>query len=194
MERDEYHPLFKKVPEKNMIRIKWASGFNWYYQREDWEGLSLYHSCQDVLTPYTILVKIALNITQKSQIQGQAEDENKNIFITMNEALELCLSKALADIHNPRNDSLARVIKDAKLINWINDKDVEHCTSFQFKSHALVQRIRQAWADLVEFHVNKLCWDEIQTLALYHLDLLDGQMPFSNELKFADLCFHIMDH
>jgi hypothetical protein len=143
------------------------------------------------LTPYAILVKIALDITE---IWGQADNKNKNIFITMNEALEHCLSKAPADIRNPRNDSLARVIKDAKLINWINDEAVKHCTPFQFNLHALVQRIWQARADVVEFHVNELLWDEIQTLALHHLDLLHGRMLFSNELKFVDLRFHIMDH
>ncbi len=56
----------------------------------------------------------------------------------MNEALELCLSKAPADIRNPNNDSLARVVEEEKLINWINDDAVE------FNSHALVQRIRRA--------------------------------------------------
>jgi hypothetical protein len=112
----------------------------------------------------------------------------------MNEALELCLSKAPADIRNPNNDSLARVVEEEKLVNWINDEAVEHCTPFQFNSHALVQRIRRARADLVEFHVNELRWDEIQVLALRHLDLLNGRMPFSNELKFVDLRFHIMDH
>ena len=112
----------------------------------------------------------------------------------MNEALELCLSKAPADIRNPNNDCLARVVEEEKLVNWINDEAVEHCTPFQFNSHALVQRIRRARADLVEFHVNELRWDEIQTLALHHLDLLNGRMPFSNELKFVDLRFHIMDH
>ena len=69
--------------------------------------------------------------------------------------------KAPADIRKPNNDSLARVVEEEKLINWINDEAVEHCTPFQFNSHALVQRIRQARADLVEFHVNKLRWDKI---------------------------------
>jgi hypothetical protein len=172
-ERKEYEAGYLKVdiPEENKIRIKWATGFNWYYQREDWEKLSLYHSCQDVLTPFAILVKIALEITE---IQGQAEEEHENIFIIMNEALELCLSKAPADIRNPRNDFLATVVKEEKLVNWINDEAVEHCTPFQFNSHALVQRIRRARVDLVEFHVNELRWDEIQTLALHHLDLLHG--------------------
>ncbi len=143
------------------------------------------------MTPFAILVKIALEITE---IRGQAKDKNENIFITMNEAMELCLSKAPADIRNPQNDSLARVVKEEKLVNWINDDAVEHCTPFQFNSYALVQRIRRARADLVEFHVNELCWDKIQTLALHHLSLLHGRMPFSNELKFVDLRFHIMDH
>ncbi len=99
----------------------------------------LYHSCQDVLTPFAILVKITLEITE---LRGQAENEHENIFITMNEALELCLSKAPADICNPNNDCLAKVVEEEKLINWINDEAVEHCTPFQFNSHALVQRIR----------------------------------------------------
>jgi hypothetical protein len=65
-ERNEYEAGYERVdiPNKNKIRIKWATGFNWYYQREDWEKLSLYHSCQEVLTPYAILVKIALKITE----------------------------------------------------------------------------------------------------------------------------------
>jgi hypothetical protein len=192
-EQNEYEDGYVKIdiPEKSKIRIKWATGFNWYYQREDWEKLSLYYSCQDVLTPFAILVKIPLEITEN---RGQCEDQHKNIFITMNEALELCLSKAPADICNPNNDSLARVVEEEKLINWINDEAEEHCIPFQFNSHALVQRIRRARADLVEFQVNELRWDEIQTLALHHLDLLHGRMPFSNEMKFVDLRFHIMDH
>jgi hypothetical protein len=105
--------------------------FNPFYEREDWKDLSLQHSRQDVLTPFAILVKIALEITE---IRGQAKDENENIFITMNEALEFCLSKAPADIHNPRNRL------SGQLVNWINDEAVEHCTPFQFNSHALVQR------------------------------------------------------
>ncbi len=180
-----------EIPDKNKIWIKWTSKFNTFYEREDWKKFSHYHTCQDVLTPFAILVKIALEITE---IRGQSEDEHENIFITMNEALELCLSKAPADIHNPNNDFLARVVKEEKLVNWINDEAVEHCTPFQFNSHALVQRIRRARADLVEFHVNKLRWDEIQTLTLHHLDLLHGQMSFSNELKFFNLRFHVMDH
>ncbi len=177
-ERNEYEKGYVRVeiPNENKIRIKWTTKFDPFYQREDWKKFSLYHSCQDVLTPFAILVKIALEITE---IRGQAEDEHENIFIRMNEALELCLSKALADIRNPNNDSLARVVEEEKLINWINDNAVEHCTPFHFNSHALVQRIRRARADLVEFHVNELRWDEIQTLALHHLDLLHGRMPFS---------------
>jgi hypothetical protein len=93
------------------------------------------------LTPFAILIKIALEITE---LRGQAEDEQENIFVTMNEALELCLSKALADVRNPNNDSLVRVVEEEKLINWINDDAVEHCTPFQFNSHALVQKICRA--------------------------------------------------
>jgi hypothetical protein len=154
-ERNEYEAGYKRVdiPEKNKIRIKCLTIFTPFYECEDWIDQSLQHSRQDVLTPFTILVKIALEITK---IQGQAKDENENIFITMNEALELCLSKALADIRNPRNDSLARVVKEEKLINWINDDAVEHCTPFQFNSHALVQKIWRARSDLVELHVNEL--------------------------------------
>jgi hypothetical protein len=82
-ERNEYEAGYEKidVPEKNKIRIKWTTKFEPFYQREDWKKFSLYHSRQDVFTPFAILVKIALEITQ---IRGQAEDENENIFITMN--------------------------------------------------------------------------------------------------------------
>jgi hypothetical protein len=115
-EHNEYEAGYERFdfPDENKIQIKWATGFNWYYQREDWEKLSLYHSCQEVLTHYATLVKIALEITK---IRGQAEDENKNIFITIYEALELCLSKARADIRNIQNHSLARVVKGEKLVN-----------------------------------------------------------------------------
>ncbi len=189
---NEYAAVYVRVgvPKKSKIRIEWSTGFETFYERENWKGFSLYHSCQDVLTPFAILVKIALEITK---LRGQADNERENIFITMNKALELCLSKAPADIHNPNNDCLAKVVEEEKLINWINDEAVEHCTPFQFNLHALVQRIQRARADLVEYYINKLRWDKIQTLALHHLDLLHGRMPFSNELKFMDLRFHIMD-
>ncbi len=186
-EMNEYEAGYERisVPKESKIQIEWSTGFETFYEREHWKGFSLYHSCQDVLTPFAILVKIALEITE---LRGQTKNEQENIFIMMNEALELCLSKAPADIRNPNNDSMARVVKEEKLVNWINDEAVEHCTPFQFNSHALVQRIRRARADLVEFHVNELRWDEIQTLALHHLDLLHGRMPLSNELKFGSLC------
>jgi hypothetical protein len=89
-EKDEYAAGYVRVgvPKKNKIRIEWSTGFETFYERENWKGFSLYHSCQDVLTPFAILVKIALEITG---LLGQAENEHENIFITMNEALELCL-------------------------------------------------------------------------------------------------------
>ena len=137
-EKNEYEAGYERVdvPKNSKIRIEWSTGFRTFYEREHWKGLSLYHSCQDVLTPFAILVKIALEITG---LRGQAENEHENIFITMNEALELCLSKAPADIRNPNNDCLAKVVEEEKLVNWINDEAVEHCTPFQFNSHALVQ-------------------------------------------------------
>jgi hypothetical protein len=112
----------------------------------------------------------------------------------MNEALELCVSKAPADIRNTNPGYLARVTEKDKLINWVNDSAVTYCTPFQFSSHALVHQIRRARSDLVEFRHTDLRWDEIQTLALLHVDLLCSRMPFSSELKFLDLRFHLMDH
>jgi hypothetical protein len=96
-EKNEYEAGYERinVPKKSKIRIEWSTGFETFYEREHWKGFSLYHSCQDVLTPFAILVKIALEITG---LRGQAENKHENIFITMNEALELCLSKAPADI------------------------------------------------------------------------------------------------
>jgi hypothetical protein len=75
-EQNEYEEGYEKIdiPDENKIRIKWTHKFNPFYQREDWEKQSLYHSCQDVLTPFAILVKIALEITE---IRGQAEDEHE---------------------------------------------------------------------------------------------------------------------
>jgi hypothetical protein len=52
------------IPEKDKIRIKWTTKFEPFYVREEWKKFSLYHSCQDVLTPFAILVKIALEITE----------------------------------------------------------------------------------------------------------------------------------
>jgi hypothetical protein len=94
-EKNEYEAGYNRVdvPKNSKIRIEWSTGFKTFYEREHWKGFSLYHSCQDVLTPFAILVKIALEITE---LRGQAESEQENIFITMNEALELCLSKAPA--------------------------------------------------------------------------------------------------
>ena len=189
-DRIEYEDTPKKV-YKDKIRIKWSESFNPCYKREDFEKLALNHSLQDVLTPFAILIKIGLEITE---LRGQAENPDENIFLTMNEALELCVSKAPADIRNTNHGYLARVIKEDKLINWVNDSAVTYCTPFQFSSHALVHRIRRARSDLVEFHHTDLRWDEIQTLALLHVDLLRGRMPFSSELKFLDLRFHLMDH
>ncbi len=180
-----------KTVYKNKLRIKWSESFMPCYQREDWEKLALNHSLQDVLTPFAILVKIGLKITE---FRGQAENPDENIFLTMNEALELCVSKAPADIHNTGHGYLACITDKAKLINWINDGAIEYCTPFQFNGHALVQRIRRARADLVEFHHTDLRWNEIKDLALHHVNLLCNRMPFSNELKFLDLRFHLMDH
>jgi hypothetical protein len=149
-EKNEYEAGYVKVdiPDKDKIRIKWTTRFEPFYVREDWKKFSLYHSCQDVLTPFAILVKIALEITE---LRGQAENEHEKIFITMNESLELCLSKTPADIGNPNNDCLARAVKEEKLINWINDDAVEHCTQFQFNSDALVQGLGELALTLSNF-------------------------------------------
>ncbi len=65
-EKNEYEAGYKRVdvPKKSKIRIEWSTGFESFYEREDWRKFSLYHSCQDVLTPFAILVKIALEITE----------------------------------------------------------------------------------------------------------------------------------
>jgi hypothetical protein len=130
-----------KTVYKNKLRIKWSESFMPCYLREDWEKLALNHSLQDVLTPFAILIKISLEITE---LRGQADNLDENIFLTMNEALELCVSKAPADIRNTGHGHLARVTGKAKLINWINDGAIEYCTPFQFNGHALIQRIRRA--------------------------------------------------
>ncbi len=74
-EKDEYAAGYVrvKIPRKNQIRIDWSTGFETFYECEHWKGFSLYHSCQDVLTPFAILVKIALEITE---LRGQAENEH----------------------------------------------------------------------------------------------------------------------
>ena len=56
-ERNEYETGYVRVnvPRKSKIRIDWSTGFEPFYEREHWKGFSLYHSCQDVLTPYASL-------------------------------------------------------------------------------------------------------------------------------------------
>jgi hypothetical protein len=173
------------------LRVKWTKFFNGSYHKEEMKDLSLKHSIQDVLTPVAILVKIGLEI---ADLRKDTEDPSENIFYTMNEALELCVSKAPADIRNTAHDNLVRDQGEAKLMNWISDGAVDYCTPFQFNSHYLVHRIRRSRADLIEYHYPGLSWDEVQNLALLHIDLLRGRMPFSNELNYLDLRFHIMDH
>jgi hypothetical protein len=181
----------KEKKKEEPIRIKWTRFFNRDYLKENMTGLALKHSLQDVLTPFAILIKIGLEI---ANLRKMTEDPSENIFLTMNEALELCMSKAPADIRNKGHGFLARVIGENKLTNWMNDSAVDYCTPFQFNSHRLLHRIRCARSDLIEYHYTGLSWDEIQTLALNHIDILKGRLPFSNELKFIDLRFHIMDH
>jgi hypothetical protein len=43
------------------------------------------------------------------------------MFHIVNEALELCISKAPADIRNTKHDFLVRAEDKGVLANWIND-------------------------------------------------------------------------
>jgi hypothetical protein len=180
-----------KTDLAEVLRVKWTRFFNSGYLSENMKDLSLKHSVQDVLTPFAILVKIGLEI---ADLRGDTDEPNENIFHTMNEALELCVSKAPADIRNEGHNNLVRTKEEGKLLNWINDEAIDYCTPFQFNSHYLVHRIRRARSDLIEYYDTGLTWEEINDLALIHIDLLKGRMPISNELNYLDLRFHLMDH
>ncbi len=134
-----------------VLCIKWTRFFNLDYLNENMKDLSLKHSVQDVLPPFAMLAKINLEI---ADLCSDTNGPNEKIFNMMNEALEMCMFKALADIRNKGYSSLVRSKKEGKLLNWINDGVMDYCTPFQFNSHYLVHPIRSARSDLVEFYAN----------------------------------------
>jgi hypothetical protein len=180
----------KKQKDKK-LRVKWTEFFNRDYERENLTDLALKHSIQDVLTPFAIVVKVALEV---AGYRGLLEDPTENMFHIVNEALELCISKAPADIRNTKHDFLVRAEDKGVLANWINDGCVEWDTPFHFNSHCLVHRIRRARANLIEFYHPGISWPESVKLARVHFELLDKRMPTSSELNKLDLRYHLLDH
>ena len=77
------------------LRTRWSFKFNSQYVVEKMEKECLRHSVQDVVVPYAIMLKVALQITKLSQT-----DAYENIFPALNEALELCMLKSPADLRN----------------------------------------------------------------------------------------------
>ncbi len=95
----------------------------------------LRHSVQDVVVPYAIMLKVALEITKLRQT-----DAYENIFPALNEALELCMSKSPADLRNENGGCLKPTLRK----NLINDDCLSWSTLFQLNAHRFVQRIRRA--------------------------------------------------
>ncbi len=168
------------------FRIKWITKFNNYYIRENMEEECLAHSVQDVLVPYAIALKVAIEIARARGLDSASDD----IFPILNEAFELAMSKAPADIRNDKTGYLKLNIND----NWIKDDDPKFDTPFQFNSHHIIQRIRCARGDLVEVVESGLTQEQVINRARRHLKLLKNRLPPSSEMSFSDFRFHIMDH
>ena len=168
------------------LRVQWVKEFNKGYEKERMSVESIRHSVQDVIVPFAIMLRVALDITRYQKIT----DIYENIFPALNEALELCISKAPADIRN----KLAGNLKPLPNDNFINDSCLNWSTPFEFNSHRHVQRIRRARGDLVEKFDTGFTWAQIIERARVSLDLLEGRLPTANEQSYIDLRFHLMDH
>ena len=168
------------------LRIKWSPAFNRNYANEKMEKTCLCHSVQDVLVPFAILLKIALEITQSREVT----DPYENIFPALNEALELCMSKSAVDLKNPNAGGLKSTLSE----NLLNDNHLTGRDVFKLNSHRYVQRIRRARGDLVEKFDTGLTWAQIIERARTHFALLNSRLPNANEASYLDLRFHLMDH
>jgi hypothetical protein len=81
----------------------------------------LRHSVQDVVVPYTIMLKVALEITKLRQIYAF-----ENIFPALYEALELSMSKSPADLRNENGGCLKPTLYE----NLVNELPLlEHTVS-----------------------------------------------------------------
>jgi len=187
--------VWQTDPRSNeKLRIKWLDKkFMFHYVRQDMTEDCLAHSVQDVLTPFAVALKLAIEVTKLRGIDQASE----NIFPALNEAFELCMSKAPADIRNSKADCLDKTFPPN---NWINDECPNYSLPFQFNSHHIVQRIRRARGDLVEVFSTGLSQSQIIERARKHLALLKtdkfplGRMPPAAEQAFIDLRYHLMDH
>ena len=171
------------------LRIPWLQKFKHQYANQNMTGDCLAHSIQDVLTPYAIALKLAIEVSDLRDLKSPTE----NIFPAMNEAFELCMSKSPADLRNPSACYLDKS-KCGKINNWINDICPSFSLPFQFNSHFIVQRIRRARGDLVERFDTGLTQPQIIERAQRHLNLLKGRLPTATEQAFLDLRYHLLDH
>ena len=171
------------------LRIPWLQKFKHQYANQNMTGDCLAHSIQDVLTPYAIALKLAIEVSDLRDLKSPTE----NIFPAMNEAFELCMSKSPADLRNPSACYLDKS-ECGKLNNWINDICPSFSLPFQFNSHFIVQRIRRARGDLVERFDTGLTQTQIIERAQRHLNLLKDRLPTATEQAFLDLRYHLLDH
>jgi hypothetical protein len=139
------------------------------------EGLR--HSVQNVVVPFAIMLKVALEITKLSQT-----DPYENIFPALNEALELCMSKSPADLRNENGGCLKPTLRK----NLINDDCLSWSTQFWLIAHRFVQCIRRARGDLVEKFDSGLTWAQIIERARNHLAIM-SKLPNANQNCYINL-------
>jgi hypothetical protein len=153
------------------LRTKWSFKFNPQYVVEKMEKECLRHSVQDLVVPYAIMLKVALEITKLRQT-----DAYVNIFPALNEALELCMSKSPANLRNENGGCLKPTLRK----NLINDDCLSWSTPFQLNAHRFVQLIRRARGDLIENFDSGLTWAQIIERAQNHLAIM-SKLPNANQ-------------
>jgi hypothetical protein len=101
--------------------IPWLPRYEHHYIQQNMRDDCLAYLVQDVLTPYAIVLKLALDVMDMRNQKSPTE----NVFQALNEAFELCMSKSPADLWNPTACYLDKS-EGGKINNWINDE----CPSF----------------------------------------------------------------
>ena len=135
------------------------------------------HSAQDVLTPFAVVLRAALN-----EANHRMYDASDNLFPLMNEAIELCYSRSPADIRHKQDG----MIKPQAFRNW-HPQYAD--TKFGLNCRLRVQGVRRARGSFVEPFDDRLGAEATDTKIKVECarQIWPMDLPSSSDVRQANL-------
>ena len=179
-------PKSVRFGAKTQIQKVWGSGHHqdWLpffmsdYEKQQLSDKNKRHSFQDVLTPFAILIKTAIQEAEM-RMYGPADD----IFPIINEALELSYSKSPKDLRHPSDGKIT-----SEAFTMWHPPNVD--SIFSLNGQFAVQRIRKARGDFVERFENRPAHlqETFQEKRAFALKMWPNNiLPSSNDMRWGNL-------